>query len=75
MSWQDIIAIGLALAAGAYVFRRIRRTMSGRGGCGCGSESGTCSSAKSKQSTGIKVTPLVKLDIGKSEPDQRRSKP
>lgn len=39
---DTIIALIIIALAAVYVFRRMRKTMTGKSDCGCGSDCGSC---------------------------------
>ena len=70
MNAQDLIALGLAVAALAYVVRLIARTLRGKGGCGCSKGKGACGAGQRATAgrAGIKRVPLVTINqIGVGE--------
>ncbi len=44
------IALIIVAVAAVYVFRRMRRNMSGKSSCGCGSDCGSCCGNDSNES-------------------------
>lgn len=64
MNAQDLLALGFAVAALAYVVRMIARTVRGKGGCGCSGGKGTCGAGQSAAGgrAGIKRVPLVTIN-------------
>ena len=68
MNGQDIIAIGLAAAAAAYVVFIVRRTLQGRSGCQCAS-GGECEKKPraTKSNRAIRTVPLVTLQAPPSD--------
>ena len=75
MGVQDVIAIGVAVAAAVWVLRMFTKSFSGENGCGCAgkpSETGT-SSCSAKPRTGLRQRPLVPLEnVGR--PDKAESR-
>ncbi len=62
MGIQDIIAIGIVVAATAWCFRRLRRaTKAGGCNCGCGHQAGTAPSGLDDR-RGLKRVPLLPPD-------------
>lgn len=62
MGIQDIIAIGIVLAAALWCIRRLRRaTKTGGCNCGCGRQAGATPSGQDDR-TGLKRVPLVPTD-------------
>jgi hypothetical protein len=45
-NWQDLLAIGLVLAAASYIARRAWLVVANRGQAGCGTGCEKCPSAK-----------------------------
>lgn len=74
MGLDDMIALGVAAGAVAYVAWRMWRTLRGRGGCGCGAGScharpGATGGASTSSATGVRVrlnVPGSEKEIGKS---------
>ncbi len=71
MSIQDVIALALVGVALVFVGAKVRKTLQGRGGCGCGSDGSTCGkAAKVSPAAKPRFLPIVQL---KADPVERKA--
>ena len=73
MGVQDVIAIGVAVAAAVWVLRMFTRTFSGESGCGCANKQSAANQppCSAKPRTGLRQQPLVPLEsIGRPKPTE-----
>lgn len=70
MGVQDIIAIGVAVAAALWILRMFTKTFNGERGCGCAANpSDANQGACGKDRTGLRRRPIVPLEsVGRPEP-------
>jgi len=73
---QDIISLLIAFAAAAYIFRTLRRALSGHSSCHCDASRPDAAGATATNRLGLKRTPLITLDqVGKPESDAAPTTP
>ena len=76
MGVQDVIAIGVAIAAAVWVLRIFTKSFNGENGCGCAgkpSDTGE-SSCSAKPRTGLRQQPLVPLEnVGRPDATDSRA--
>ena len=73
LDWQDLLTLGLIVAALAYVVRRLRRLLGGRQQTGCG----TCSNcpASGRRNELISIRPPASMMPERNSIDERCPSP